>query len=116
MFLKLNQILKLPEYLPEDILESKSDNHDNDENISSPFLKKIKSEHPKNLFFRQFNVNSIRNKFESVQEINQNTFDFFFVPVRLKLIPLSQINCFAFLNTVYFERIVMHVVEDYFSM
>ena len=77
MFLKLNQILKLPEYLPEDILESKSDNHDNDENISSPFLKKIKSEHPKNLFFRQFNVNSIRNKFESVQEINQNTFDFF---------------------------------------
>ena len=26
--------------LPEDTLESKSDNHDNDENISFPFLKK----------------------------------------------------------------------------
>ena len=107
---------EIAKYFPEDSLESKSDNHENYENISFSFLKKIKSEHPKNLFFRQFNVNSIRNKSESVQEINQNTFDFFFVPVRLKLIPLSQINCFVFLNTVYFERIVMHVVEDYFSM
>ena len=53
-------------YLPEDSLESKSDNHENDENISFPFLKKIRSKHPKNLFFGQLNVNSIRNKFESV--------------------------------------------------
>ena len=68
---------EIAKYLPEDSLESKSDNHENYENISFSFLKKIKSEHPKNLFFRQFNVNSIRNKFESVQEINQNTFDFF---------------------------------------
>ena len=58
-------------------MESKSDNHNNDENISFPFLKKIKSQHPKNLFFGQLNVNSIRNKFESVQEIIQNTFDIF---------------------------------------
>ena len=58
-------------------MESKSDNHDNDENIPFPFLKKIKSEHPKNLFFGQLNANSIRNKFESVQEIIQNTFDIF---------------------------------------
>ena len=64
-------------------MESKSDNHDNDENhgndenVSFPFLKKIKSERPKNLFFGQLNVNSIRNKFESVQEIIQNTFDIF---------------------------------------
>ena len=53
--------------------------HENDENISFPFLKKIRSKHPKNLFFGQLNVNSIRNKFESVQEIPQNTFDIFLV-------------------------------------
>ena len=58
-------------------MESKSDNHNNDENISFPFLKKIKSQHPKNIFFGQLNVNSIRNKFESIQEIVQNTFDIF---------------------------------------
>ena len=60
-------------------MESKSDDHENDENISFPFLKKITSKHPKNLFFGQLNVNSIRNKFESVQEIIQNTFDIFLV-------------------------------------
>ena len=38
-------------YLPEDSSESKSDNHENDENISFLFLKKIRSKHPKNLFF-----------------------------------------------------------------
>ena len=48
----------------EDTLESKSDNHDN---VSFPFLKKIKSQHPKNLFFGQVNVISIRNNFDSVQ-------------------------------------------------
>ena len=67
------------EYVPEDSLESKSDSHENDENISFPFLKKIRSKHSKNLFFGQLNVNSIRNKFESVQEIVQNTFDIFLV-------------------------------------
>ena len=60
-------------------MESKSDNHDNDENIPFFFLRKMKSEHPKNLFFAQLNVNSVRNKFESVQEITQNTFDIFLV-------------------------------------
>ena len=63
-------------------MESKSDSHENDENISFPFLKKIRSKHPKNLFFGQLNVNSIRNKFENqeiVQEIVQNTFDTFLV-------------------------------------
>ena len=58
-------------------MESKSDSHENDENISFPFLKKIRSKHPKNLFFGQLNVNSIRNKLESFQEIIQNTFDVF---------------------------------------
>ena len=42
-------------YLPGDSLECKSDNHENDENLSFPFLsccKKIRSKHPKNLFLR----------------------------------------------------------------
>ena len=58
-------------------MENKRDNHDNDENIFFPFLKKIKSEHPKSLFFGQLNVNSIRNNFEPVPEIIKSTFDFF---------------------------------------
>ena len=37
-------------YSPEDSLESKSDNHENDENISFPFIKKIRSKHPKIYF------------------------------------------------------------------
>ena len=68
---------ELAKNLLEDTLESKSDNHDNDENISFPFLKKIKSQNPKKLIFGQLSVNSIRNKFESIQEIIQNTFDIF---------------------------------------
>ena len=55
--------------LPDDSFESKIDNHDKDENISYPFLKKVKSKHPKNLFFGQLNTNSIKNKRESVQEV-----------------------------------------------
>ena len=88
---------EIAKYLPENSLESKRDNHDNDENISFPFLKKIMPEHPKNSFFGQLNVNSIRNKFELVQEIIQ-----------------SQINSFVFLNTVYFKSIVMDIAEDFF--
>ena len=38
-------------YLPDHSLESKSNNHENDENISFPFLKKIRSKQTKNLFF-----------------------------------------------------------------
>ena len=59
-------------YLPDDSLEVKV-------TISFPFLKKIRSKHPKNLFFGQLNVNSMRNKFESVQEIIQNTFEVFVI-------------------------------------
>ena len=60
---------ELAKNLLEDTLESKSDNHNSDENIPFPFLKKIKSQHPKDLFFGQLNVSSIRKNFESVQEI-----------------------------------------------
>ena len=58
-------------------MESKSDNHANEENIYFPFLKKFRSKHLKNLIFGQLNVNSIRKEFESVQEIIQNTFEMF---------------------------------------
>ena len=40
--------------------------------IISPFLKKTKCKHPKSLFFGLLNINSTKNKFESVQEIIQN--------------------------------------------
>ena len=39
--------------------------------------KNIKAEHPKNLFFSHLNVNSIRNKFVSIQQFIKNTFDIF---------------------------------------
>ena len=57
------------------IWKVKVDNHENDENITFPF----RSKHSENLFFGQLNLNSIRNKFESVQEIIQNAFDIFLV-------------------------------------
>ena len=36
--------------------------------------KSIKKKHPKNLFFGHLNVNSIRNKFFSTQDLIKNTF------------------------------------------
>ena len=68
---------KFSNYLSQDALKGKSKSHINFENLLFPFLKKTKSKHPKNLFFGHVNINSIRNKFESVQEIIQNTFDIF---------------------------------------
>ena len=66
---------KFSNNLSQDTLKGKS--HINFENLIFSFLKKTKSKHPKNLFFGHVNINSIRNKFESVQEIIQNTFDIF---------------------------------------
>ena len=42
-------------------------NDDNDDNISSPELNKVRSKEPKNIFFRHLDVNPIRDKFESVK-------------------------------------------------
>ena len=58
-------------------MEGKGKCHINFENLSFSFLNKTKSKHPKTLFFGHLNINSIKNKFESVQEIIQNTFDIF---------------------------------------
>ena len=41
--------------------------------------KSIKAKHPKNLFFGHLNVNSIRNKFASIQELITRTFDIFLI-------------------------------------
>ena len=63
--------------LSQDTLKGEVKSHINFEDLLFSFLKKTKSKHPKNLFFGHLNTNSIRNTFESVQEIIQNTFDIF---------------------------------------
>ena len=68
---------KFSNNLSQDTLKGKVKSHINFENLLFSFLKETKSKHPKNLFFGHVNINSIRNKFESVQEIIQNTFDIF---------------------------------------
>ena len=41
--------------------------------------KSIKAKRPKNLFFGHLNVNSIHNKFVSIQELIKRTFDIFLI-------------------------------------
>ena len=41
--------------------------------------KSIKAKHPKNLFFGYLNVNSIRNKFVSIEELIKRAFDIFLI-------------------------------------
>ena len=47
--------------------------------ISFPELKKVRSKNPKKIYFGNLNVISIRNKFESVQEIINDTFNIFLI-------------------------------------
>ena len=42
-------------------------------------LKKLRAKHPENNLFRHLNINSLRNKFEYLQEIIKNMFDVFLV-------------------------------------
>ena len=63
--------------LSQDTLKGKGKSRINFENLLFSFLKKTKSKHAKNLFFGNVNINLIRKKIESVQEIIQNTFDIF---------------------------------------
>ena len=60
-------------------------------------------------------MNSIRNRFESGQEIIQNIFDIFFV-CQAKIDSSFPNEQFVFLNTVYFKRTEMLVVDDCFPM
>ena len=41
--------------------------------------KSIKAKHPKNLVFGHLNVNSIRSKFVTIQELIKRTFDIFLI-------------------------------------
>lgn len=54
----------------------------------------------------------MKDKFEMIQEIIQNTFDIF-LTAKIKLISLSQTSSLAFPNVKHFEKIVMHMAEDY---
>ena len=68
---------KFSNKLSQDNLKGKGKSHIKFENLLFSFLKKTKSNHHKNLFFGHININSIRKKFESFQEIIQNIFDIF---------------------------------------
>ena len=66
--------------------------------------KSIKAKHPKNLFFGHLNVNSIRNKFVSIEELIKRTFDIF-------LISETKID-YSFPNALK-EKIETHLEEDF---
>ena len=69
-----------------------------------PFLTKLRSEHPKNVLLGHLNINSVRNKFESTNELIRNNFDNFIITA-VNLIQVSQIVIFMFLAIDYFEKI-----------
>ena len=49
------------------------------DNSISLFLTKLRSEHPKNVLLGHLNINSVRNKFESTNELIRNNFDIFVI-------------------------------------
>ena len=44
-----------------------------------PILTKLPSEHPKNVLLGHLNINFVRNKFESTNEMIRNNFDIFII-------------------------------------
>ena len=42
-------------------------------------FKGLRNKHPKNVFLGHLNINSLRNKFESLNELIKDTFDIFLV-------------------------------------
>ena len=64
----------------------------------------IEAKHPKNLFFGHLNVNSIRNKFVSIEELIKRTFDIF-------LISETKID-YSFPNALK-EKFETHLEEDF---
>ena len=100
---------KFSNNLSQDTLEGKGSSRIHLKFSPLSFSKKTKSKHPKILFYGHFS--SIKNKFESVQDIIQNTFDIS-SSMKLKLIP-SQATNLVSRSTEFFERIVMHMGEDY---
>ena len=49
------------------------------DNSIFPILAKLRSEHPKNILLGHLNINSVRNKFESSNELIRNNFDIFII-------------------------------------
>ena len=96
-------------------LDGEGKSHINFENRSFSFFKKTKSKHPKNLFFGHWNVNLIRNKFESVQKIIEIPLTFSH-SMKLKLIPPSQTSNLVPRSTEFSKWIVTYMGEDYFFM
>ena len=48
-------------------------------NKEESYLKKLRAKHAKNILFGHLNINSLRNKFEYLEEIIKNMFDVFLV-------------------------------------
>ena len=54
----------------------------------------LRNKHPKNALLRYLNVNSLRNKFEFINELTRDTFDIFLV-TKSKLDPTVSENRFS---------------------
>ena len=70
----------LPESPPKDVQNIPADlNVNSDRRLNNAFLalKCSRSKHPQNIFLGNLNINSIRNKFESIEEIISGIFDIF---------------------------------------
>ena len=91
---------KLGNNLFQDTLADKGKGHRNFENFSFSFLKKTKSGHPKNMFFGHF-----KKSFKILL--------IFSFPVKLKLIPPSQVSNLVSRSTEFSERILKHIGADY---
>ena len=44
-----------------------------------PLLTKVRSEHPKNVLLGHPSINSVKNKFETTNELIRNNFDIFII-------------------------------------
>ena len=76
----LNKVAR-PQSVKENSSSKSFSDYDNLRAKGNAFMstKSIKAKHPKNLFFGHLNVNSIRNKFVSIQELIKRTFDIFLI-------------------------------------
>ena len=94
---------------PQRVKKNSSSKSFSDDNIRAKGIaftstRSIKAKHPKNLFFGHLNVNSIRNKFVSIEELIKRTFDIF-------LISETKIDD-SFPNALK-EKIETHLEEDF---
>ena len=74
-------------------------------------IRKLKLSSPHKIILGHLNINSLRNKFESIADVIQGTFDIFFYQ-KLKLMEVSPINSFAQISIEYFKKIMFYVNEN----